>query len=34
VTDEPSLTAARETALERLRDAIVTAAPRRSATSQ
>jgi predicted NBD/HSP70 family sugar kinase len=30
VTDEPALAAARETALQQLRDAIVTAAPRRS----
>ena len=31
VTDEPALAAARETALEQLRDAIVAAAPRHTA---
>ena len=30
VTDEPALAAARETALQQLRDAIITAAPRSS----
>jgi predicted NBD/HSP70 family sugar kinase len=34
VNDEPALAAARETALQQLRDAIVTAAPRRSARTQ
>jgi predicted NBD/HSP70 family sugar kinase len=34
VNDEPALAAARETALQQLRDAIITAAPRRSARAQ
>jgi predicted NBD/HSP70 family sugar kinase len=34
VNDEPALAAARETALQQLRDAVITAAPRRSARTQ
>jgi predicted NBD/HSP70 family sugar kinase len=34
VTDEPALAATRETALQQLRDAVITAAPRRSARTQ
>jgi pimeloyl-ACP methyl ester carboxylesterase len=34
VNDEPALAAARETALQQLRDAIITAAPRHSARTQ